>query len=274
MNSLTPVQAATLADEAETLAFVDLYAAAPAALRDRLGLQVERVGDTTLLLAPGLPTPMFNRAIGLGLGRAADLEAVHAVRERYRQAGVSGWWLHWNPHGTPSDMPAQLRVLGFTQPPRRSWAKMLRQSNEAPRIATDLTVAAAGPAQVGAVVAAIAAAFEMPPFMADWMAALHGRPAWRTYAITDATDVVGGGFLFLAGELAWLGMGAVATTHRRRGGQGALMALRIADAIAAGARLQVTETGEPISDEPNPSLANMYRCDFDLVASRLNFVAP
>lgn len=274
MNALTPLQAAALADDAEALAFADLYAAAPPALRDRLGLRVERVRDATLLLAPGLPAPMFNRAIGLGLGRAADLEAIYAVREIYRQAGVFGWWLHWNPHGAPPDMVAQLKALGFAQPPRRRWAKMLRQADDPPRIATDLGVAAAEPAQVGAVVWAIAAAFEMPPYMADWMLALHGRPAWRTYAVTEGADVVGGGFLFVSGELAWLGMGSVASTHRRRGGQGALMALRIADAIAAGARIQATETGEPISDEPNPSLAKMFRCGFAQVASRLNFVAP
>jgi hypothetical protein len=68
--------------------------------------------------------------------------------------------------------------------------------------------------------------------------------------------------------------GAVRTSHRRRGGQGALMARRIADAVAAGARYLVTETGEPMADEPNPSLANMKRCGFVTVASRLNFVGP
>ena len=42
----------------------------------------------------------------------------------------------------------------------------------------------------------------------------------------------------------------------------------------AGARHLVTETGEPMGDEPNPSLANMNRCGFVTVASRLNFVGP
>jgi GNAT superfamily N-acetyltransferase len=121
---------------------------------------------------------------------------------------------------------------------------------------------------------AIVAAFEMPPFMAEWLAALHGQPHWRIYAVTDGTQVVGGGCLYVSGELAWLGMGGVLASHRRRGGQGALMARRIADAIEAGALHIVTETGEPIADEPNPSLANMKRCGFVTVASRLNFAGP
>jgi hypothetical protein len=52
------------------------------------------------------------------------------------------------------------------------------------------------------------------------------------------------------------------------------MARRISDAIAAGCRHIVTETGEPVGDEPNPSLSNMMRCGFRKVASRLNFQAP
>jgi hypothetical protein len=52
------------------------------------------------------------------------------------------------------------------------------------------------------------------------------------------------------------------------------MSRRIADAIAGGAAAIATETGEPVSDEPNPSLANMRRCGFACMASRLNLVAP
>jgi hypothetical protein len=33
----------------------------------------------------------------------------------------------------------------------------------------------------------------------------------------------------------------------------------------------ITETGEPIGDEPNPSLRNMAWCGFVRVASRLNY---
>src|SRR4051812_38749252 len=90
----------------------------------------------------------------------------------------------------------------------------------------------------------------------------------------------GGGFCFWAGGWAgsglgaWLGMGAVLPAYRRRGGQGSLMALRISDAIDAGARHIVTETGEALSGEANPSLTNMHRCGFVTVASRLNYAGP
>ncbi|MBL8348839.1 MAG: hypothetical protein JNL87_00865 [Burkholderiaceae bacterium] len=276
--TLTPLEAARIADDAEALAFADLFDAAPAPLRDTLGLRVERIADATLLLAPGLPTPMFNRAMGLGLVRPADESAVAAIADTYRGAGIGAWWLHWNPLAAPADLPARLAAQGYTPPARRSWAKMLHGREAPPAMPTGLGVAPARDDQIAAVTRAIARAFEMPPFMADWLAALHGRAGWRTYAVADGDEVVGGGCLFQTGHetgtLAWLGMGAVLPSHRRRGGQGALMARRIADAIADGALHVVTETGEAMAGEPNPSLGNMQRCGFVRVASRLNFAAP
>jgi len=49
------------------------------------------------------------------------------------------------------------------------------------------------------------------------------------------------------------------------------MAARIRGAIEAGCTAIVTGTGEPVGDEPNPSLANMLRCGFARVGSRLNY---
>jgi hypothetical protein len=263
--------AAAIADEAEALAFADLYAAAPAALRSRLGLRVEQVADATLLLAPGLPSAMFNRAIGLGMKREAGTAEVEAIAAVYRSAG---WWLHWNPYAAPAELVSRLPAMGFTQPKRRSWAKVLRGTDPAPQVETGLHIALATEGQAGEATQAIVEAFEMPGFMADWLRCLHGRAHWRVYAATDGAQVVGGACLYTNGDLAWLGMGSISPSHRRRGGQRALMARRIADAIGDGARYIVTETGEPIADEPNPSLANMKRCGFTTVASRLNFAGP
>lgn len=271
MNAL---EAARRADDIEAAAFADLWDAAPAPLRDRLGLAVHRVADATLLLAPGLPTPMFNRAIGLGLRREADAQALDDLQAACRAAGVRAWWLHWNPHAAPAGFDAALAARGFTAPPRRLWAKMLRPAAGAPPVATSLVLSPADAATAAATARSIASAFEMPPFMADWLQALHGRPRWRLLSLRDGDAVVGGGCLFVDGDTGWLGMGAVLASHRRRGGQRALLARRIADAAAAGARWVVTETGLPVDNEPNPSLANIRAAGFDCVAERANWAAP
>jgi len=84
-------------------------------------------------------------------------------------------------------------------------------------------------------------------------------------------QVAGAGLLYVEGREAWLGAGGVLREFRGRGAHRALMALRIREAAAAGCARAFTETGEPIGEEPNPSLANMERCGFRRVCSRLNF---
>lgn len=277
MTSKTSPDAAALAraaDAIEALAFSDLFAALPSALQPRLGLQVRKVAGATALLARGLPTSMFNRVIGLGLERPATEADIDALMAAFQQAGGQPWWLHCSPDAQPQDLPQRLLARGFTVPARRSWAKVMRNDSPPPVIATDLQIEPATEATLAETAAAITQAFGMPSFMPTWIAALYGRPGWTVYTVKDAAGTVGGGCLFVDGDIAWLGMGGVLDSHRRRGGQGALMARRIADAIAAGCHRIATETGEPIGDEPNPSLANMFRCGFVKVASRLNFEAP
>ena len=273
--TLTAHQAAALSDDIEASAFTDLFAAAPAGLKEQLGLRIRHVGYSTVLLAPRMPTAMFNRAMGLGMRRPAQMRDVREIMAIFHEAKSTTWWLHWNPHAAPTDFPAKLPALGFTQPPRKSWAKVLRGPTVPPSIRTDLrieTVTDASQAEQAA--QAVTRSFEMPPFMAQWFRELHGRPRWRMYTVNEGSQVVGGGCLYIDGDTAWLGMGSVLPSHRRRGGQGALMTRRISDAIEAGCTHIATETGEAIAGEPNPSLANMRRCGFETVASRLNFAGP
>ena len=114
----------------------------------------------------------------------------------------------------------------------------------------------------------------------EYLGRLLASPTFIAVAAFDETDVVGALAAYVLPKFEqqrseiYIYDLAVAESHRRRGGQGALMARRIADALAAGCRHITTETGEPVGDEPNPSLDNMFRCGFVTVASRLNFEAP
>jgi len=267
----SPREAATIADQVEAAAYADLFEAAPEELKTGLDIRVERIAGMTLLIAPGAPVTIFNRVMGLGLEQPASESDVEAVLAAYKQAEVRTWWLHWNPFAQPKQFPASLRALGFKEPSRRAWAKMMRGTEPPPRIRTDLNIAPAHQHNVEAAMGEVAQAFGMPPVMARWLAALQGRPRWKVYVVADQGRPVGGGCLFVDGGCAWLGVAAIAESHRRRGAQGAVMALRIEEAIAAGCMHIVTETGEPVADEPNPSLSNMKRCGFRQVASRLNF---
>ena len=151
---------------------------------------------------------------------------------------------------------------------------MLRGTEPVPEFDCSLEIRQAKPAEFAGVAAAVCAAFGMPPPFGAWFEALAHRECWRAYAALDGASVVGGGFLYRKDAHAWLGAGGVLPDYRGRNAHRVLMAMRIRDAIAAGCLHIVSETGEPIGDEANPSLTNMQRRGFRQVASRLNFAAP
>jgi GNAT superfamily N-acetyltransferase len=275
MAYLDPSAAARVADDAEAQAFVSMYQGAPPDLAQRLGLRVEQHAGAAALIAAQVPSALFNRVIGLGLRAPAAVEDLTTLRALYRAAAVPSWWLHWNPYAQPEGFEQTIAAQGFTQPPRRAWTKFLRDARPAPTVATELSVRLAEAAEVTVTARAIATAFEMPDFMVDWIAALARHPGWRLYCVADetraGTQIAGGGCLFVDGTRAWFGLGAVLASHRKRGGQRALLARRVADAIELGCTELVTETGEPIGSEPNPSLANIEHSGFVRVAVRRNY---
>lgn len=276
VETLGALAAARLADAAEAAAFVDLYAGAPPPIAHQLGLATGEVGGATALIASALPAPMFNRVIGLGMrGTAtrADLDAIEAV---YADHGQPSWWLHWNPQAAPAGFTDTLAERGYAIATERPvWAKFVRSSADPPEVATSLTIERVGDEDAAAATAAaVASAFAMPPVIATWLACIHDRPGWGLYAVRSGIEIVGGGLAYIRDDVAWLGAGGMIAAQRGRGGQAALLAARIADCVAAGARWVVTETGLPVAGEPNPSLGNIRGAGFVCVAERGNLIAP
>jgi hypothetical protein len=260
------------ADAIEAAAMRDMYAAAPRALAAQLALEARERAGATLLVARGIPDAFFNRVIGLGAARPAREDDLDALIAAYR--GTNSWWVHLAPGAEPAALASWLERRGFALAKRRSWAKMLRGPLPAPEVATALEVRAAQAHEHAALAQSICAAYGMPAALAPWFAALAARPAWRASVALEAGRVVGGGLLYIAGRDAWLGAGGVRAESRGKHAHRALMALRLREAIDAGCTRICTETGEPVGEEPNPSLTNMLWCGFRRVGSRLNYAAP
>ena len=254
------------ADAIEAEAWADMFRAAP----PPLGLTERTIAGARLLIAPRMPLGMMNRVIGLGTFGDCTDPVVDEVIAAYRAQGGATCWVHVSP-AAPAALTEVLVARGFSLAPRPSWAKVIRGPQPAPNIATEFAIREVGVEHADAVAATLVAAHEMPPPVAVWNRAMVGRPDWRVFAAFDGDSIVAAGFLYRQGDRAWLGLGGTLASHRKRGAQGALMAARIDAAIAAGAQFIATETGEPVAGEPNPSLANMYRCGFRRVASRLNY---
>jgi hypothetical protein len=260
-----------IAERAEALAFEDQFAALPPPMASGLGMSAARFGGATALFAQKLPVTLFNRVMGLGVHEPATEALLDEIGAAYAARGVATHWLQLAPAARPEALGAWLEARGYAPPARASWAKMIRARVSPPVIATDLTVRPISMSEVDAVAAVLVEAHRMPPAIAPWIGALASRPGWQAYGAFDGERVVAAGCLYLRDDVGWLGLAGTLPSHRNRGAQGAIMARRIADALERGARWVVTETGEPVGEEKNPSLANMYRCGFERACARLNW---
>lgn len=261
-------------DAIEATAYCDMFAAAPVALTAALQLRTCEMRGATLLVAPGLPTPMFNRVIGLGNTHSASAVDLDEITNIYRAAGVNAWWLHVSPGAQPDSLAAELISRGFRPPARQFWVKMLHRNTLPSCIETafDIRIIRASERQVFGEI--LCDAFEMPAPLAAWFAALAERENWHAVGAFDHNKLLGGGLLRIEGATAWLGAGGVRPDARGHHVHRAIMALRIQLAIEAGCSVITTETGEPMQDEPNPSLRNMLANGFEKVFSRANYASP
>ncbi len=262
----------TQLDAIEAEAYRDLFAAAPAPLARGMGLQVRMLAGATLLLATA-PTTLFNRAIGLGNERAVAPEELDAIAGEYRRAGVPTHWIHVGPAARPEALPGWLSARGYRIAARATWAKLVRGPAAPPPQSggTSLVVREIVARHAERLARVIVLAHALPPPMAAWGAALVGRSRWRAYGAFEGEELVAGGFLFVEGRAAWLGMAGTLASHRGRGAHRALLAQRIRDALADGCTTLAAETGEPSAGEASASLGNLYRCGFERACARTNY---
>lgn len=259
------------AERIEREAQAALFDAMPLAVRTATGARAERRRGVTALLAPGLPSPMFNRVLGLGVDAAATEADIDELVDLYRDAGVKTFWIQVSPSAMPESVPSWLVARSFDLAERRAWVQCIRGTEAAAAVETRYEVRAIETAEAPLLAATLCAAHGMPASLAPWLEALALRDRWRAYAAFDGANVVAGSFLFRAENRAWLGLAGTLPSHRGQGAQGALMALRLRDAIASGCTRSGTETGEPLEGEASPSLDNILRMGFRIVGSRLNY---
>lgn len=254
---------AHLVEAIEAVGWSDLVRACPAELAAGLGMSAIEEPGAASLIAGRMPVALFNRSFGW-----VSLQSWATALQRHRASGAADFFLQPPPYAdaTFADWAGKAGVV------RRSrWAKVIRGREKPPQAATSLRITEAGPAHAQAFAAAAIGGFEMPAMLAPWLVALAHRPGWRTYVGWDGATPVSAAALHIAGDTAWFGLGATLPSHRGRGGQSALFARRIADALDAGCRVMATETGEDTPQAPNPSYRNMIRAGFRLVHFRDNW---
>jgi len=227
------------------------------------------VSGTPVPIVAALDFALFNRVIGLGVATSATDEQLDEIAETYAARGQSNWSVSLSPLAEPADLAARLVQRGMDK--GGDFAKVLRTTDAPPEARTDLRVEAVGAEHAAAFAEVNVAAWGVPEAFSPWFAGTVGRAGWRHYIAFDGDDPVSAGALFVSDGIGWLGFAATLPTHRNRGGQGAIMARRIADAAGLGCDVVHTETGAETADAPNPSYRNMIRAGFELIYQRPNY---
>jgi len=256
-------------EQIEIDAWRDYCAAAPPDFAAAVGLETAEVDGPLLAMCRRIDHYQFNRLMGGGLAGDEGGSLAIAV-ERFRGAGLKNGYLQIAPGGRARALEAKARALGL-KPLERVWVKFSRGDAPAPKPSTSLEIAAVEPAEAMDFACAVTAGFGMPHTLAPWLAAIVGREGWHAYVARDNGKAVGGAAMYVHQGRVWLGIGAVQEAARRRGGQGALLARRIADGLARGARWFATETGKPLASEPHPSFSNIQRAGFAIAYERANW---
>jgi GNAT superfamily N-acetyltransferase len=252
-------------EQIERDAYASLYAAAPADLAAR-GLAVVEIGGAACLRLPTVSTTMLNRVSGLGLERPAhddDLDAIDGFFCETRYA------IALAPGAEPSDLDRRLRARGFT--PAYAWMKFRRDPSPPPAVETDLRVEEIGADAAADFGRVATAAYGLPDWFADLWPGVVGRDRWHCFVAYAGDEPAAAGALYASGRTGWFGAAGTLPNFRRRGGQGAIMAARIAKARELGLALLVTETGERVADRPSSSYRNILRFGFEEAYLRPNY---
>jgi hypothetical protein len=239
---------------------------------DPLGPGVIAHGDARTFWMAGLDIGFFNRSIGLGIDRPATEADLDAAIGAFRDAGLSQYAVTVSPLARPAGLERWLQSRGFRRGRRLS--KFWRDVEDLPDVPTPLRIEAIGADRRDDFVRVGLTAFEMPEAVGTLFGAGVGSPGWTAYLAFDRDEPVGTAAMRIFGDVAWFGYGSMLESQRGKGGQAALFARRLRDARDAGVTLCVTETGEELPDEPNPSSRNMLRVGFRLAYHRQNWLPP
>jgi hypothetical protein len=256
----------------EAAAWEDLAKAAPPPFASAIGLETARLGRTLFVGAARVPQFQFNWLAGAGL-EGDDSAAITEAVQRFKATGQSKFFVQIPPCEHAANMERQAREAGLSSHPL-AWAKFHRATAKAPRSDSRLTIREVERDERMVFAETAIAGFGMPAAMAQWLSEIVGRPHWHAYVSFDGDKPAGAGALYVDGDFAWFGIGATRPEMRKLGGQSALLARRIADALKFGARHAVTETGVPQPGAEAPSYKNILNAGFAVAYVRPNWALP
>jgi GNAT superfamily N-acetyltransferase len=234
------------------------------------GISVLEIGRAACVAFPALPeSPMVNHTVGVGEDEPAGEGMLDAIDEFY--AGMS-YYLALTPRSSPQDVRSRLARRGFTR--GYDWMKFTRPTTDIPPARTALEVHQIGSEAGSDFADVVVAGYELPPAVLPTLAAVPTAAGCYAYVAYAEGEPAAAGAIFVSDEVAWLGFAATKPTHRRKGGQGAILSARLARARELGVETVVTETGVMEANRPSNSYRNILRSGFTEAYVRENYLSP
>jgi hypothetical protein len=253
------------------MAWGDLFAAAPEAVRQKLGLQTRVDGGALQLSAPGIDSLLFNCAVGLQPAAPEGRGQLARIVDRFAARGIDRFMLRLDRQQCGPAAEALLAEHGVV-PFHRAWAQLVRRDGPAPEPGAGAPAVTPVPRRLAEPWAEILChGFDLPLAARPVLAALVGRPRWLTMAVQDRGQPVAAGALFWSTHVAYFALAATRPDWRCRGAQSALLLAGIRQTLDHRCRYMVGETGEAVAGQPNHSYDNLARVGFEAVGVTRNF---
>lgn len=236
-----------------------------------LGVTGARIGGGVSLVMRNDPSGgHWNKTLGLGFTEPVTEKLVAEVIDFHREQGSPSARLQIAPEVLPPDWDDICSAYGLT--PAERLVKLACGVEDFKPGSTDLRVGPVGVEDAERWATLLCDIFGMPEHFDSIFVAGVASGDFRAFAAWDGDKMVAGANLFVYGEVASLNTGATRESHRRRGIQSALLAVRAEAAAAAGCRWLLSETGKPDEGTTNVSLNNMIRSGFTPLYDRQSWV--
>lgn len=277
-ETMPPPGLARRVERAEANAWVDLFAAAPENYAREHGLRLARVGEVVVLRASRIPFPLFNRALGLGLGEPATPGQVDRVLALLREGGGSRFLVHLVPGAQPEALGEWLAERGLQV--RSGWDRLLRDGqpqpldNGDPPLDPDATMERVTPATTEEWAGFVDRLYGLPT--GPWLAALVDRPGWFHFVLRRGGEVAAARSMYVHHDgMAWLGIEApvpgIMTASAADDLE--LSAALVKAGLAAGADAFVTDIEKPSPDGQGEAYEGFARLGFERLYLRQSWGA-
>jgi GNAT superfamily N-acetyltransferase len=242
----------------------------PEPQRSILGASAVRIGGGVVTAMANDPTDYWSKALGFGFESPVDDALVGRIVDRYRAVGVRSATIQIAPRKLPDDWHEIAARHGLRA--GGSWVRLEGPVDVVESPTRGLRVGPVPQAELAEWARVTIVGFGMPPEnLAPMMAGAMRADNAHAFAAWDGDELVAGACLLVFGRVAHLAGAATLPSHRGRGAQSALIAVRARAAKEAGAERLFAETGNPEVPGANSSLTNMERAGMAVLYERVNW---